>query len=75
MSKQIAKQNNNKRKLWNIQLKDGKNNKKKDNVSKKQCIRIVDAYICPNQRLISLDSVTVTNGKYNKQPYISILYD
>lgn len=72
ISKQIARQNNNKkRKLWNIQLKDGKNNKKKDNVSKKQCIRIVDAYVCPNKRLIILDSCTLINGKYNRQSYIS----
>ncbi len=72
MSKQIARQNNNqKRKHWNIQLKDGKNNKNKDNVSKKQCIRIVDAYVCPNERLISLDSCTLINGKYNKQSYVT----
>ena len=36
MSKQIARQNNNKsREKWNLQLKDGKKNMKKDNVSKK----------------------------------------
>ena len=72
MSKQMQdKITTKKRKIWNIQLKDGKNNKKKDKVSKKQCIRIVDAYICPNQKLITLDSSTLTNSKYNKQPHIS----
>lgn len=72
MSKQIARQNNNKnRKKWNLQLKDGKKNMKKDNVSKKQCIRIVDAYVCPFERLISLDSHTLINSKYNRQSHIT----
>ena len=72
MSKQIARQNNNKnRERWNLQLKDGKNNKKKDNVSKKQCIRIVDAYVCPFERLIEFDSYKLINGKYNKQSHIT----
>lgn len=72
MSKQIARQNNNKnRKKWNLQLKDGKNNKKKDNVSKKQCIRIVDSYVCPFNRLITLDSHKLINGKYNQQSHIT----
>ena len=65
-------QNNNKnRKKWDLQLKDGKKNMKKDNVSKKQCIRIVDAYVCPFERLISLDSYKLINSKYNRQPHIS----
>ena len=72
MSKQIARQNNNKsREKWNLQLKDGKKNMKKDNVSKKQCIRIVDAYICPFERPITLDEYTLINGKYNKQSHIT----
>lgn len=72
MSKQIARQNNNeKRKLSNIQLKNGKNNKMKRNISKKQCIRIVNAYVCPNKKLISLDSITLINGKYNRQKHIT----
>ena len=71
MAKQISRQNNNKnRKKWKLQLKDGKKNMKKENVSKKQCIRIEDAYICPFQRLISLDSCTLIDGKYNRQPHI-----
>ena len=71
MSKQIARQNNNKnREKWNLQLKDGKKNMKKDNVSKKQCIRIKDAYVCPNEQLISLDSKKLINSKYNRQSHI-----
>lgn len=72
MSKQIARQNNNKsREKWSIELKDGKKNMKKDNVSKKQCIRIVDAYICPFEQPITLDEYTLINGKYNKQAHIT----
>lgn len=71
MSKQIARQNNNKnREKWNLQLKDGKKNMKKDNVSKKQCIRIKDAYVCPNEQLISLDSKKLINSRYNRQSHI-----
>ena len=72
MSKQIARQNNNKnREKWNLKLKDGKKNMKKDNVSKKQCIRIEDAYVCPFERCISLDSHTLINSKYNRQSHIT----
>ena len=71
MAKQISRQNNNKnRKKWNIQLKDGKKNMKNDNVSKKQCIRIKDGYICPFERIIGLDSCTLINSKYNRQSHI-----
>jgi hypothetical protein len=73
MSKQIARQNNNKNrgKKWNIKLKDGKKNMKKDNVSKKQYIHVVDAHIYPFEREITLDEYKPINGKYNKQTHIT----
>ena len=47
-----------------------KKNMKKDNVSKNQCIRIKDAYVCPNEQLICLDSKKLINSKYNRQSHI-----
>lgn len=66
MSKQAARQENNKkREKWNEKIEDVKNHKT-DKVTKFLCIRIENGYICPFDRKILLKRFYKTKSKYNK---------
>ena len=66
MSKQAARQENNKkREKWYEKIQDVKTHKS-DKVSKKLCIRIKNGYICPFKRKILLTRQYKTNSKFNK---------
>ena len=66
MSKQVARQENNKkREAWNQKIRDVKNHKT-DKVTKYLCIRIKNGYNCPFGRRIMLVHSYITNSKYNK---------
>lgn len=73
MSRQIARQNNNKkREKWRKNLEKTKKNPKKDNVTKKLCIKIVDAFVCPFERLIELNGEPrLLNNEYNNREEVS----
>ena len=73
MSRQIARQNNNKkREKWRKNLEKTKKNPKKDNVTKKLCIKIVDAFVCPFKRLIELTGEPrLLNNEYNNREEVS----
>ena len=67
MSKQVAvQQNNKKRKEWYKNICDVKTHKT-DKVSKLLCIRIKEGYLCPFNRIIKYVRDYVTNSKYNKE--------
>ena len=72
MSRQIARQNNNKkREKWLKNLEKTKKNPKKDNVTKKLCIKIVDAFVCPFERLIELTGEPrLLENEYNNREEI-----
>lgn len=72
MSRQIARQNNNlKREKWLKNLEKAKKNLKKDDVSKKLCIKIVNAFVCPFERLIELTGEPrLLENEYNKRKEI-----
>ena len=66
MSKQVARQENNKkRKDWYKKIQDVKNHKS-DKVTKYLCIRIKNGYLCPFGRKIKLVRSYITKSKYNK---------
>lgn len=67
MSKQVAvQQNNKKRKEWYKNICDVKTHKT-DKVSKLLCIRIKEGYLCPFNRIIRYVRDYVTNSKYNRE--------
>lgn len=66
MSKQAARQENNKkREKWNKKILDVKNHKI-DKVTKYLCIRIKNGYLCPFNRKILLTRYYKTKSKYNE---------
>ena len=66
MTKQIARQNNkSKRKDLREILSEVKNNKEID-FTKKDCLRLENAYKCPFNRLIQLNKIRLLNNKNNK---------
>lgn len=65
MSKQVARQENNKkRENWYRKICDIKNHKS-DKVTKYLCIRVEDGYLCPFNRLIKKVREYKTKSKYN----------
>ena len=51
----------------NYKKNKSKKKKEKEDYSIKDCQRIVDAYVCPFDRLIKLIKVAKKNNKHNKQ--------
>ena len=72
MSRQMARQRNNrKREKWLKNLNKVKKDLKKDDVTKKLCIRIVDAFVCPFERLIELiEEPQLLDNDYNNREEI-----
>ena len=67
MSKQVARQENNKkREEWYRKIRDVKNHKS-DKVTKYLCIRVENGYLCPFGRLIKKVDEYKTKSKYNKE--------
>ena len=67
MSKQAARQENNKkREEWYQKIRDIKNHKL-DKVTKYLCIRVENGYLCPFNRLIKKIREYKTKSKYNEE--------
>lgn len=67
MSKQVARQENNKkREEWNRKICEVKNHKS-DKVTKYLCIRVENGYLCPFNRLIKKIREYKTKSKYNEE--------
>ena len=63
--------NNLKRKKWLENLEKTKKNLDKDDVSKKLCIKIINAFVCPFERLIELTGEPrLLENEYNKREEI-----
>lgn len=67
MSRAVARQSNNKQReeLLKI-LGNPKQEKEKENMSMKDCIRLENAFECPFKRLIKLMKIRYVNNEYNR---------